>query len=58
MIRNRIKRVVRESFRHHMVELPHCDIIVIARRGLVPYSTQAIHKALTEKWAQLAQWKG
>jgi len=41
-----------------MAQLPACDIIVIARRGLVPYSTRAIHKALTDKWAELVQWKG
>ncbi len=32
--RNRIKRLVREWFRHRQAELESCDLVVIAKRGL------------------------
>lgn len=33
VLRNRIKRQVRESFRHCQSKLPNCDIVLVARRG-------------------------
>jgi ribonuclease P protein component len=32
--RNRIKRQIRETFRHHQLELTGWDIVIVARKGL------------------------
>ena len=32
--RNRIKRQIRESFRHSQHQLPGVDIVIVARRGI------------------------
>lgn len=55
MIRNRIKRVIRESFRHHLAQLPGVDIVVIARSGVVNEPNQAVTKTLAKHWAELAR---
>ncbi|MEN8823682.1 MAG: ribonuclease P protein component, partial [Glaciecola sp.] len=38
--RNRLKRVIRESFRHHQHFLPNVDIIVIGKSNLDTLSNQ------------------
>jgi ribonuclease P protein component len=58
VVRNRIKRIIRESFRHQMARLPAVDIVVITRSGLVPEPNQAVSRALERHWAELAQWEG
>ena len=48
--RNRIKRLIRESFRlqqHHLVGI---DAIVLARRGVDQQSNRAIFNAINEQW--------
>jgi len=47
VIRNRIKRLVREFFRRHRREIPSSqDIVVIARRGLGRLSLETVSKEL------------
>lgn len=53
MIRNRIKRLIRESFRHHLAELPGVDIVVITRSGLVSETNPAVARTLARHWAEL-----
>ncbi|QSP95567.1 ribonuclease P protein component [Marinobacter salinisoli] len=55
--RNRIKRQVRESFRHQQ-QLPALDIVVLGRQGLKDLNNQAVNKALAELWRRLTKKYG
>jgi ribonuclease P protein component len=48
--RNRIKRLVRESFRQHQHELPAVDIVVNARAGARNADNAAIVRSLEKHW--------
>jgi ribonuclease P protein component len=48
--RNRIKRVVRESFRLHQHELPNVDIVVNARAGAKSASNVELRSSLERHW--------
>lgn len=48
--RNRIKRLVRESFRQHRHELPAVDIVVNARAGARTADNAAIFRSLEKHW--------
>ena len=48
--RNRIKRNIRESFRHQKAELPSIDIIAMCRTGAVELSSQEIRTQLDTQW--------
>jgi len=50
--RNRIKRIIRESFRTH--ELPAIDVVVLARKGVALVPNQAISSHLSAAWKKLA----
>lgn len=52
--RNRIKRQVRETFRHQP-ELPGMDIIVLGRQGLVALDNQTVQASLNSLWQRLAK---
>lgn len=51
--RNRIKRVIRESFRTHQAQLPAIDIVVLARRNLGDLDNAALHKTCEQLWQKL-----
>jgi ribonuclease P protein component len=51
--RNRIKRVVRNSFRLHQYDLPAVDVVFIARQGLDDLANVDLGKALEKTWQQL-----
>jgi ribonuclease P protein component len=51
--RNRIKRVLRDSFRHHQHELTGLDIVVLARKGLATLDKQQLHLCCQQMWQQL-----
>lgn len=51
--RNRIKRLVRESFRLHQHELPPLDIVVNARSGARAADNRAIVQSLEKHWRQV-----
>ncbi len=53
--RNRIKRLVRESFRHRRAGLPSLDIVVLARPGLGSLDNSEIHRQLDKLWRKLAK---
>jgi len=53
--RNRIKRVVRESFRLHQHQLGPVDVVVLARPGLENKTTAQMHASLRRHWARLQQ---
>ena len=53
--RNRIKRIVRESFRHHQALLCGLDIVVLARSGASGRTNRELHARLEQTWRKLAQ---
>lgn len=53
--RNRVKRIVRESFRLHQHELPAIDIVVIAKGGLKEIDNAEVFKLLDKLWRTLAR---
>jgi len=48
--RNRLKRLIRESFRQHQHLLPPVDIVVNARAGVRAAENAAIAKSLEKHW--------
>ncbi len=50
VVRNRIKRVIRENFRHQQLELAGLDIVVIGRANLVTRSNAELVSSLTRHW--------
>jgi ribonuclease P protein component len=55
--RNRIKRLIRESFRLRQNELKELDIVVLARRGLDQKNNTQISDELTRLWNALLSKK-
>lgn len=53
--RNRIKRVVRDSFRLNQQALETLDIIFLARRGLEKLEPAVQHKLLLDSWQKLSR---
>jgi len=53
--RNRIKRVVRDSFRLNQQTLETLDVIFLARRGLDKLEPAVQHKLLLESWRKLSR---
>ena len=51
--RNRFKRVVRESFRHHQLELRGLNIVVLARAGADKLDNAELHRMVSDLWKQL-----
>lgn len=53
--RNRIKRIVRETFRLQQHRLGNLDVVVLARRGLDKMDNQQLHETCNQLWQQLAR---
>jgi len=53
--RNRIKRLVRESFRSHLPMLGGIDIVVLAKKGLQDKSNSEIQRSLAKHWERLVK---
>lgn len=51
--RNRIKRLIRESFRQRQHQLPGIDAIVLARKGLDELDNHRIQKILDQLWRKI-----
>ncbi len=51
--RNRIKRVVRNSFRLQQHALPPVDIVVIAKKGVDELDNAALQKLVNKLWRKL-----
>ncbi len=51
--RNRVKRIIRESFRLHQHQLPAIDMIILARAGLGDFSNTELHIEITKMWSRL-----
>lgn len=55
--RNRIKRLARESFRKHMVELAGLDVVVVSRSALDTLDNRAIVASLDRHWRRVLRCK-
>jgi ribonuclease P protein component len=53
--RNRLKRLMRESFRHQQHQLPDLDIVVMARRGLADMNNAEIQQLIEKQWKRLCK---
>jgi len=51
--RNRIKRLIRESFRHHQTKMTSLDFVVLARSGLAELDNQQIREMIDGLWFRL-----
>ncbi len=54
VVRNRIKRAARESFRHHRGRLPPFDIVLLAKREAADAGGDALRADLAALWRRLA----
>lgn len=55
VVRNRIKRIVRENFRHHQQQLGNLDYVVMARAGLAEQDSTVLFASLQRHWQRIAQ---
>jgi len=56
--RNRIRRIIRESFRLHQHELPAADLIVSARPAVAAASRRMLHASLAALWKKVGEQCG
>lgn len=57
VVRNRIRRTVRESFRLNYARLPSCDILVVARTAASAHTRQTLREEIEGIWRKLAALK-
>lgn len=53
--RNKVKRIIRETFRHQQHQLGGIDAIVLARRGMDQLEPAVLHQQLVKQWQRLAK---
>jgi ribonuclease P protein component len=53
--RNRIRRIIRESFRLHQHEIPAVDLVVSARAAAAAASGKALHASLAVLWTKVGE---
>jgi ribonuclease P protein component len=53
--RNRIRRIIRESFRLHQLELPCVDVVVSARTAARSASAPALRASLAALWKKVGE---
>lgn len=53
--RQRIKRLVRESFRHRRSQLPPVDVVIMCRRGAEEYTNQDLYQILERLWNRVVR---
>jgi ribonuclease P protein component len=51
--RNYLKRMIRESFRHHQTQLDALDILIIPRRDMLHLPRPDIHIQMAKLWSRL-----
>jgi len=56
VIRNRIKRIIRESFRFHQAKLHGFDIIVIAHQSCDTVSKIKLRQGIDQLWEKLVSY--
>lgn len=55
VVRNVIKRQIRESFRKHRHELPAADVVVVARPAAAAQSRATLRDSLQRHWSRVSQ---
>ncbi|MFQ6372534.1 ribonuclease P protein component [Shewanella sp. YIC-542] len=53
--RNRVKRIVRESFRLNQYNLPPVDIVVLVRGGVLELDNEQLRKLVEKLWRKLSR---
>ncbi len=53
--RNRVKRLIRESFRRHQDLLRGLDLVVIGKSHLLKKNTQGVFECLENHWRQVSE---
>ena len=53
--RNRLKRLIRETFRHQQQTLGGIDVIVMARKGMDQLDNPSLIQQLNGQWRRLAK---
>ncbi|WP_456417870.1 ribonuclease P protein component [Thiolapillus sp.] len=53
--RNRIKRLLRESFRHHQQQLQGLDLVVLVKPGIHKADNAALFRSLEKHWKRLSK---
>ncbi|WP_447595490.1 ribonuclease P protein component [Aquipseudomonas campi] len=53
--RNRLKRLIRNSFRLNQASLAGWDIVVVARKGLGDLENPELHQQFSKLWKRLAR---
>lgn len=51
--RNRIKRIIRESFRHYQQKLKGIDIVVLMQKRVHEISNTCLYQNLNQQWQNL-----
>jgi ribonuclease P protein component len=51
--RNRLRRLIRESFRMHRQELPAVDLLVTARSAAAQAENRVVFESLAELWRRV-----
>lgn len=54
--RNRVKRIIRESFRLQHSGLPNLDIVVLARKGMGDLDNPALKRLIEHSWQRLSKY--
>ncbi|PCJ31873.1 MAG: ribonuclease P protein component [Gammaproteobacteria bacterium] len=55
--RNRLKRIIRESFRLHQSDFANIDIVVLTRHDITKRSSDELWQALERHWLAVgSQW--
>lgn len=53
--RNRIKRIIRESFRHLQHDLPNIDVVIMCRPAAVDLTCKKMRKQLDRQWSYICR---
>lgn len=51
--RNRVKRILRETFRQQQTSLGNLDIVVLARSGLDKLDNHEMHNLFNKQWSKI-----
>lgn len=51
--RNRMKRLIRESFRLHQQDFAGLDVVVLSRKGMDNLSNSEFNQQLTQQWQRI-----
>ena len=55
VVRNRIKRMVRESFRQHQDQLGDLDLVVIGKPAAAARTRTELARSLEQHWSRIAK---